>query len=96
MTTPARLSARARLSALALSVLATVLVTPAAAHADAPVTWETEEGLDWLGYLLLIVGIPAGIAIVLALFSLALHRNNFTPAEPGNEIHVATGAVDHH
>jgi hypothetical protein len=90
------MSTPARLLAIVTSALAMLVVAPAAALADAPTTWETEEGLDWLGYSILLVGIPAALFVAIWLFSLATARRNYVPPAPGSEIHVATGDVQAH
>lgn len=90
------MSTPARLLALATTVLTMIVIAPAAAMADAPATWESEEGLDWLGYLVLLVGIPVGLIVVIWVLTALLSRKNYVPPAPGNEIHVAASAVDHH
>ncbi|WP_229055084.1 hypothetical protein [Aeromicrobium sp. Leaf350] len=90
------MSTPARLFALVSSVLTMLVVAPAAAMADTPITWEQEEGLGWLGYSVLLVGIPVGLIVVIWVLTSLLSRNNYVPPAPGNEVHVSTGDVDHH
>ena len=90
------MSTPARLLALATTVLTMIVIAPAAAMADAPASWESEEGLDWLGYVVLLVGIPVGLIVVIWVLTALLARKNYVPPAPGNEIHVAASAVDHH
>ncbi|MEG9225200.1 hypothetical protein [Aeromicrobium sp. Sec7.5] len=90
------MSTPARLLALATTVVTMIVIAPAAALADAPAAWETEEGLGWLGYLVLLAGIPVGLIAVIWVLTALLSRKNYVPPAPGNEIHVSSGAVDHH
>ncbi|MFT4298434.1 MAG: hypothetical protein QM597_02185 [Aeromicrobium sp.] len=90
------MSTPVRLFALVSSVLVMVAVAPAAALAGTPVTWESEKGLDFLGYVTLLVGIPAGLFVVITILALATARRSYTPPAPGSEIHVPSDLPDHH
>ena len=90
------MSTPARLLALATTVLTMIVLAPAAALADAPVAWETEEGLGFFGYLVLLGGIPVAMIVVIWVLTALLSRKNYVPPEPGNEIHVSASDVVHH
>lgn len=90
------MSTPARLLALATTVLTMIVIAPAAAMADAPATWEYEEGLDWLGYTVLLAGIPVALIAVIWVLTALMSRKNYVPPAPGNEIHVSSSTVDHH
>ncbi len=90
------MSTPARLLALATTVLTMIVIAPAAAMADAPLSWETEEGLSWLGYTTLLVGIPVGLIVVIWVLTSLLSRNNYVPPEPGTELTTSSSSVDHH
>lgn len=86
MTTPARVLG------VMLATVATLAVSSASAWADTPAgsaQWPDGHGRSTLGNLVFFGGFTVGLYIVVALFGLLTARNNFTPAAPGKEIHVA-------
>lgn len=85
MTTPARVIS------LLFATVATFAASSAAAWADSPIgaEWPDAHGRGTLGNLVFFGGFTVGLYIVIVLFGLLTARKNFTPAEPGKEIHVA-------
>ncbi|MCW2800634.1 MAG: hypothetical protein JWQ70_2106 [Aeromicrobium sp.] len=85
MTTPARVIS------LLFATVATVAAMSASAWADSPVgpQWPDAHGRSTLGNLVFFGGFTVGLYILIVLFGLLTARKNFTPAEPGKEIHVA-------
>jgi hypothetical protein len=77
---------------LLLATVATFAVGTAAAVADTPAgsAWPTAHGRSTLGDLVFFGGFTVGLYILIVLFGLLTARKNFTPAEPGKEIHVAS------
>ncbi len=86
MTTPARVFG------LLLATVATFAIGASAAMADTPAgqAWPDAHGRGALGELVFFGGFTAGLYILLVLLGLLTARNNFTPAAPGTEIHVAS------
>jgi hypothetical protein len=84
MTTPARVLG------LLVATVATFAVGASAALADTPdsPTWPDPHGRSALGNLVFFGGFTIGLYILIVLFGLLTARKNFTPAEPGKEIHV--------
>lgn len=80
MSTPARLTASVSLAVVM------VLGSAASALADAPVTWEEEQGRSTLDALLYFGGGTVGLFVLVTLFGLLTARNNYVPPPPSTEI----------
>ena len=85
----------------ALAVVSTAVVivvaSSTAALADAPTTWENPPHTSTLQMLGLLVGAPAGLFVLIALFALVVSRRNYVPPAPSTEVERAPGsAAAHH
>jgi hypothetical protein len=73
-----------RRAALAVgSALVSVVALPAIAFADTPASWEKPQDVSGLDYLLVLVLIPAGLALVITLLASLPSMINNRGYEPG-------------
>lgn len=81
---PQRSQNLARRAALAVSTaLVTVVALPAVAFADTPANWEKAKDVSGLDYLLVLVLIPAGLALVISLLASLPSMMSDRGYEPG-------------
>lgn len=77
----------------ALAVVSTAVVmvvaSSTAALADAPSTWEPAPEKSTLDILALLVGAPAVLFVLIALFSVVVSRKNYVPPAPSTDIEKA-------
>lgn len=71
------------------TALVLVLAGASASVADSPTTWEEGPATDTLYYLTLLLAIPAGLFVLIALFGLLTARRNYVPPAASTEVEKA-------
>lgn len=82
-------NALTRLAVVFCATVLCVLAGSVAASAATPTTWPDPEPTTYLHELLLYGGSVVGLVVLLILFSLTLHRNNYVPPTPADDNEAA-------